>query len=139
MKTLELFWSYLSAELAKLFGKIKESKKEFKSKRSFEDIIIMASIIEKEAKGDADRAMISGILWKRISIGMPLQVDAAPETYKSRGLTKSAISNPGLEAIKSAIYPQKSPYLYYLHDKNGGIHYAKNFSEHQSNEQKYLR
>ncbi|HEY4513321.1 MAG TPA: endolytic transglycosylase MltG [Candidatus Paceibacterota bacterium] len=103
------------------------------------DIIIMASIIEKEAKGDADRAMISGILWKRISIGMPLQVDAAPETYKSRGLTKSAISNPGLEAIKSAIYPQKSPYLYYLHDKNGGIHYAKNFSEHQSNEQKYLR
>jgi len=36
MKTLELFWSYLSAELAKLFGKIKESKKEFKSKRSFD-------------------------------------------------------------------------------------------------------
>ena len=48
------------------------------------DIITMASIIEREAKGDADRGFISGILWKRISLGMALQVDAAPETYKTK-------------------------------------------------------
>ena len=46
----------------------------------------MASIIEREAKGDNDRAIISGILWKRIELGMPLEVDSAPDTYKTKGL-----------------------------------------------------
>lgn len=103
------------------------------------EVIIMASIIEGEAKGGTDRKIISGILWKRISINMPLQVDVAPETYETRGLPGQPIGNPGLEAILAAISPQNSPYLYYLHDKNGGIHYAKNFSEHLANKSKYLR
>ncbi len=102
------------------------------------DIIIMASIIEKESKGDNDREIISGILWKRLAINMPLQVDAAPETYKTRGLVKNPISNPGLEAIRAAIYPQSSPYLYYLHDKDGNIYYARTFTEHRRNILKYL-
>ncbi len=106
--------------------------------RTEKDIITMASVIEREAKGDADRALISGILWRRIAIGMPLQVDAAPETYKSKGLPISPISNPGLEAIRAAISPTKSPYLYYLHDKNGVVHYAKTFVEHIQNKAKYL-
>ena len=103
------------------------------------EIIIMASLIEAEAKGDADRGFISGILWKRLSIGMPLQVDSAPETYKTKGLPKNPIGNPGLRAIMAAIYPQKSPYLYYLHDKNGNIHYARTFAEHVQNKFKYLQ
>lgn len=102
------------------------------------DIIIMASLVEGEAQGDADREFISGILWKRLSLGMPLQVDIAPETYKTKDLPKSPIGNPGLEAIRAALYPQKSAYLYYLHDKEGNIHYAKNFSEHKINKLKYL-
>ena len=102
------------------------------------DIVIMASILEKEAQGDTDRKIISGILWKRISIGMPLQVDAAMETYKTKGLPENPIGNPGLEAIQAAIHPQSSPYLYYLHDKDGNIHYAKNFAEHVKNKLKYL-
>jgi len=102
------------------------------------DIIKMASIIEREAKGDGDRSIISGILWKRISLGVPLQVDAAPETYKVRGLPKNPISNPGLLAIQAAIHPQSSPYLYYLHDKDGNVHFAKTFEEHLKNKQKYL-
>lgn len=104
-----------------------------------EEIVIMASILEREAEGDSDRGIISGILWKRLSIGMPLQVDAALETYKTKGLPKKPISNPGLEAIQAAIKPQSSPYLYYLHDQDGNIHYAKNFSEHLDNKSKYLR
>jgi UPF0755 protein len=103
------------------------------------DIIIMASVIEREAKGDTDRAVIAGILWKRVKIGMPLQVDAAPETYKTKGLPEKPIGNPGLLAIESAISPQNSPYLYYLHDKNGNIHYAKTFTEHEANIKKYLK
>jgi UPF0755 protein len=103
------------------------------------EIIIMASIIEREAKGDNDRGIISGILWNRISKKMPLQVDAALETYKTRGLPQSPICNPGLEAIKASIKPTSSNYLYYLHDKNGLIHYARTFTEHQANIRKYLK
>ena len=108
------------------------------SGKSEKEIITMSSIIEGEAKGDTDRAVISGILWKRIQIGMPLQVDSAPETYKTKGLPASPIGNPGLKAIMAAIHPQASSYLYYLHDKNGNIHYAKSFAEHQANIKKYL-
>ena len=103
------------------------------------DIIIMASIIERESKGDVDRRVISGILWKRIKIGMPLQVDAAPDTYKTKGLPKSPIGNPGILAIQAAIHPTRSPYLYYLHDKNGNIYYAKTFLEHKQNIARYLK
>ncbi|MBU0999069.1 endolytic transglycosylase MltG [Patescibacteria group bacterium] len=102
------------------------------------DIIIMASIIEGEAKGETDRGVISGILWKRISLNMPLQVDVALETYKTKGLPKSPVGNPGMAAILASIHPQNSLYLYYLHDKSGNIHYAKSFSEHQKNILKYL-
>ncbi|MFA6353900.1 MAG: endolytic transglycosylase MltG [Candidatus Paceibacterota bacterium] len=109
------------------------------SGKNEKDIIVMASIIEGEAKGDADRGVIAGILWKRISIGMPLQVDSAPETYEIKGLPNSPIGNPGLLAIESAISPQSSPYFYYLHDKNGLIHYAKTFTEHKANIKKYLK
>jgi UPF0755 protein len=107
--------------------------------KSQKEIIIMASLVEGEAKGDADREIISGILWKRLSIGMPLQVDVARETYTAKGLPKAPIGNPGLEAIKAAIHPKQSLYLYYLHDKEGNIHYAKSFSEHHQNVLKYLK
>jgi len=106
---------------------------------SLSDIIIMASILEKEAGGKNDIAIISGILWKRIQLGMPLQVDAAPNTYKEIGLPDSPIDNPGLLAIKAALHPQESGYLFYLHDKNGNVHYAVDFNEHKSNINKYLK
>jgi UPF0755 protein len=109
------------------------------SGRTEKEIIVIASIIEGEAKGDSDRSIISGILWKRIKIGMPLEVDSAPETYKTKGLPESPIGNPGLKAIMAAINPQSSPYLYYLHDKNGNVHYAETFAEHQANIKKYLK
>ena len=108
------------------------------SVKSEKDIIIMASLIEREAKGDTDRPIISGILWNRISKNMPLQVDAAPETYKTKGLPDAPICSPGLKAIEAAIHPQNSSFLYYLHDKDGVIHYAQNFAEHKQNISKYL-
>jgi len=109
------------------------------SNKTEKEIIIMASIIEREAKGDADRAIISGILWNRISKKMPLQVDAEMWTYKNKGLPENPICNPGIEAIKASIYPVKSSFLYYLHDKDGVIHYAKSFTEHKQNIIKYLK
>lgn len=128
---------------------------------SLHDIITMASLIEKEANGDDDREIISGILWKRIAQGMPLQVDApflfllgkeskeltrtdlaikSPyNTYINKGLPPTPINNPGISAIKAAIHPKDSPYLYYLHDASGQIHYARTYAEHKKNIATYLK
>ncbi len=109
------------------------------SGKSENDVLTMASIVEREAKGDQDRELIAGILWKRLKIGMPLQVDAAPITYREKGLPDKPIANPGILAIQAALEPKSSPYLYYIHDKAGNIHYAKSFDEHRLNIEKYLK
>ncbi len=110
-----------------------------KSNKKLDDIIIMASLVEGEANGDADRALISGILWARLEKNMRLQVDVAPITYKEAGLPEKPISNPGMKSILASIYPEKSPYLFYLHEKSGQIHYAKDFAGHRRNIEKYLK
>jgi UPF0755 protein len=128
---------YLSENFLK---KIKSVQAEIDSSdRTEKEIIIMASLIEREAKGDNDRGIISGILWNRIRSNMPLQIDAVTATYKTKGLPESPICNPGLAAIKAALNPTPSAYFYYLHDKNGLIHYAKTFTEHKKNIAKYLK
>ncbi len=128
--------------------------------RPLKDVVIMASILEEEARTDLTRKMIAGILWKRLSIGMPLQVDAAFQyvngkntydltledlqadspynTYKYKGLPPTAISNPGLAAIEASVTPIQSKYLYYLSDKKGNMHYATTFEEHKRNRELYL-
>ena len=107
--------------------------------KSKNEVITMASILEEEARTPTDWQIISGILWKRIKIGMPLQVDSATSTYASRGLPPNPISNPGLETIIAAVTPTTTPYFYYLSDKNGDIHYAATFAEHVRNKQQYLK
>lgn len=131
------------------------------SKHTVREIVVMASILEKEATTEEDKALVSGILWKRISKGMPLQVDAtfmyllgkksseltgadlkvksAYNTYINKGLPGGPIGNPGIAAIRAAIQPTTSLYLYYLSDKEGVIHYAKTYDEFIANKQKYLR
>jgi UPF0755 protein len=87
--------------------KINPFKKDIEaSNKSLDEIIKMASIIEKEAAGESDASTISGILWKRIDKGMPLQVDASKITYQKVGLPTEPIGNPGLVAIKAAVYPK---------------------------------
>ncbi len=125
------------------------------------DIITMASILEREGRGIDEYKMIAGILYKRISIGMPLQVDATflytlgkgsrdltsndlrtdnpYNTYTRKGLPIGPINNPGLDTIRAALNPTASAYLYYLHDGDGVIHYAKTYPEHIRNKNKYLR
>jgi UPF0755 protein len=123
------------------------------SSRSFEDIVIMASIIEKEAWKQRDRRLISGVLWNRIDISMPLQVDAtflyingkstydltyddlaidSPyNTYKYRGLPPGPICNPSLDSIEAALVPEESPYLFYLADRSGNTYYSLDYEEHK--------
>jgi len=130
-------------------------------------VIILASIIEREARQDEEKPIIAGILLNRQLAGIALQVDAtiqyakgydaakktwwAPvsvsdystvkspyNTYLTPGLPPSPISNPGLASIRAAAEPADTPYLYYLHDSKGKIHYAKTVQEHNANIQKYL-
>ncbi|MEK7147922.1 MAG: endolytic transglycosylase MltG [Patescibacteria group bacterium] len=108
------------------------------SGKSLEDIIIIASLIEGEANNQLDREMVSNVLWKRLKLGMPLQVDVDMKTYEFAGLPEVPINNPGLLSIQAAIHPTTTPYLYYLTGYDGKMHYAKTFNEHKTNIIKYL-
>lgn len=107
--------------------------------KEWSDIVIMASILEEEARTFEDFKIISGILWKRLSIGMALQVDVSPWTYENRGLPVEPISNPGLKALEAALYPTETKYLYYLTGKDGLMYYSTNFEGHKANIVNYLR
>lgn len=109
-----------------------------KSGLTLKEIILMASILEAEVRGLNDKKIVSGILWKRLKIGMALQVDSSPETYKYRGFPSVPLNNPGLESILAALRPTTTSYLYFLTDKSGAVHYAETFEEHKINRAKYL-
>lgn len=104
------------------------------------EILILASLIEKEVPFHNDRLIVSGILRKRLSIGMALQVDAASETYQRQGLPEKPIGNPGLDAIFAAVNPKTSPYLYYLSDpKTKKTIFAEDFEQHKENKSIYIK
>lgn len=103
------------------------------------DQVILASIIEKETKSVEERPIVAGILTNRLKVGMALQVDVAPDTYKERGLPIGPIANPGLISLKAAVSPAKTDFWYYLHDPTGLIHYAKTLDEQNVNIKKYLQ
>lgn len=133
-----------------------------------DEVIVLASIVEKEASGEEDRNVIAGILLKRFKKDWPLQADATiqyalgyqPEertwwkknlssadkktkspynTYLHPGLPPGPICNPGLASINAVIYPRATDYWYYLHDPQGQVHFAKTIEEHEANIAKYLQ
>jgi UPF0755 protein len=131
-----------------------------KSGHSLKEVITMASIVEREAATSTDRRIIAGILWKRMEIKMPLQIDAAfyyllgkgssqltlddlkldspYNTYTQLGLPPTPIANPGLAAIRDTLNPTESKYFYYLSDEHGITHYAETFEDHVENKRKHL-
>lgn len=130
--TIKLFRDNFTRKTSKIVLEIEPSG------RTLEEIIIMASLLEAEAKTKEDREMASDILWKRLKLGMPLQVDAEMSTYEFIGLPENPINNPGLVSIEAAVHPTTTPYLYFLSGKDGKMHYAKTFDEHKKNIIKYL-
>ena len=125
------------------------------------EVITLASIIEREANSPESMKTVSGILQNRLKIGMALQTDASIEyilnkplkdltaqdleidspynTYSHRELPPTPIGNPGLAAIKAVLEPTKSDYLYYITDSEGNFHYAKTFEEHKVNVARWLK
>lgn len=122
---------------------------------TIDQVVIIASMIEKEAKVPDERPIIAGVIYNRLKINMKLQIDATVEyalgkwkeslssndlkvnspynTYKVTGLPAGPISNPGKASIEAALNPDKVDYLFYVLKKNGsGAHvFSRTYAEHQ--------
>jgi len=144
-------------------------KKAAKMGLTDEEVLIFASLVEKEAKYDQDRQKVASIILKRYNNGWPLQVDASIQyalgyqvlektwwkkyltyddleidspynTYKNTKLPPTPICNPGLASIEAVVNADTStPYWYYLSDKSGHMHYARTLEEHERNKEMYLK
>jgi len=141
-------------------AKMEEIKSEISSSPyTLEEIVIMASIVEKEATKES-REDVANILWNRLDIDMALQVDApfvyernkgtfdlsiadleedSPyNTYTNRGLIPTPISNPGIDSILAAANPEPTNYLFFLTGHDGEMYYAETFEGHKENKRLYL-
>ncbi len=134
---------------------------------TLDEVINIASIVEREAKFDEDRELVASVILNRLNIGMKLDIDATIQyalgyipaekswwkkeitledleidspynTYKNPGLPPTPIANPGLKAILAVLEAPKTDYLYYIADKTGKSHFAVSFEEHARNIAKYL-
>lgn len=117
---------------------------------SLREIVTIASMIESEVPQSADRKVVADILYRRLRIGMALQIDASRDyavlmgddrfdTYANPGLPRGPISNPGIDSLEAALTPKSSVYLYYISDpKTKKTIFAKDFEEHKKNIAKYL-
>lgn len=125
------------------------------------EILILASLLEREANNEESKRLVSGIFQNRLAIGMALQADASLEyvldkslseltagdlsldspynTYLYPGLMPTPIGNPGLEAIKAVLEPTPSDYFYYITGNDGVFYYARTYDEHLSNIERHLR
>ncbi|MDO8557457.1 MAG: endolytic transglycosylase MltG [Candidatus Jorgensenbacteria bacterium] len=127
--------------------------------------LTLASYLEREVKSFDDRRIVAGILFNRLKIKMPLQVDATVSyakcsglfinceniqigkgdlasaslynTYQRLGWTPTPIANPGQSSIRAAIDPAATSYLYYLTGKDGTTVFSKTLDGHNENRSKY--
>ena len=127
-------------------------------------LVILASLIQREAANDQEMPTIAGVMWNRLTQNMPLQIDASVQyvlgkegdwwpkitpadyqidspynTYTNKGKPVAPICSPGLAAMNAVVNYQDSDYLYYLHDSQGQIHLAKTYQEQLDNINKYLK
>lgn len=131
-----------------------------RQRRSLYDVIILASIVQQEAINNEEMPLIAGVFANRLARGMLLQSDATVNyvtgkqlrqitlddakipsfynTYLHSGLPPGPICNPGLEAIKAAIYPSATDYLYFLHPLDQPAIFSKTLEEHNKNKIKWL-
>lgn len=144
----------------KLTPEIREDIK--KQGKTIYETITMASLLEKEVKTEEDMKIVSGIFWDRIKNKQALEscatlayvlgvnkpqyttedtkIDSFYNTYQNRGLPPGPISNPGLKAIKAAIYPEYTEYNYFLsRPDTGETVFSKTYEEHNRNKAKYLK
>lgn len=121
-------------------------------------LVNMASLVEREVHIDAERPVVASVFENRLTANMPLQTDpavayasqlrgtwtgtihqselhsdSAYNTYVHTGLPPGPICNPGLAALKAALHPSQTDYLYFVADANGATRFAKSIDEHNKN------
>lgn len=123
-------------------------------------LLTFASLLEKEATAETDRATIASVFYNRIKEGMPLQTDPTVayahgehltrtlfkdleiddlyNTYKYPGLPPGPIAGPGKSSIEAVMDPSDTKYLYFLADKEGINHFAETYEKHLENRAKYI-
>ena len=136
-------------------------KEKFPSGLNWEQIITLASMIEKETGLDSEKALISSVYHNRLKKNMVMNCDATVRyglkkwsedltladlrsddpynSYKHKGLPPTPICSPGLASIKAAIHPAQSDFLFYCAKDDKSHVFAKTYKEHQANVEKYLR
>jgi UPF0755 protein len=119
---------------------------------SIKDVIILASLVEKEALLADDRPVIAGVFLNRLKQGMPLQscatiqyilgypkaelsvedteISSPYNTYQHMGLPPGPIANPGIASINAVLYPKETNFVYFVADKQGAHHFSKTYEEH---------
>lgn len=129
---------------------------EANSGKSIDEIIILSSIIEREAASDDDRGKIASVFVNRLNIGMKLescatvqyilkerksvlsnedtQIDSPYNTYKNSGLPIGPIASPGIKSIQAALYPEQTNYLYFMAARDGKSSvFAETYEQHLEN------
>jgi len=116
------------------------------------EVLTLASIIEKEAKLDEERPIISAVFHNRLKKNMPLQADPTViygvkrmgekitkedlrrdtpyNTYRIRGLPPGPIASPGIKSIMAALYPAQVDYLFFVSRNDGSHFFSREYSEH---------
>lgn len=157
-KSEEIIFKMLNNFDQKLPQDLREEIK--KQGKTIFEVLILASIIEKEVPFEKDKYLVADLFYRRLKNGMPLQADSTINyitgkkqrqaslddlkidnpynTYKYKGLPPGPISNPGLDSILAAIYPQKNDWWYFLSKEDGTTIYSRTFEEHKINKTKYL-
>ncbi len=131
---------------------------EYQNSTKLNDLITLASIVEKEANTTEDRKLVASVFYNRLKLGMKLEsdvtvnyatgksqtlpsdlsIDSPYNTYKVAGLPLGPICNPGLDAILATLNPAQTDYLFFIADKNGVVRLARTLQEHEANIRKYL-
>lgn len=129
--------------------------------RTVPEMVTIASLIEREGKADDERPTIASVIYNRLRLGMPLEIDASIEytfaehhdvitkrdlesdspynTYRHVGLPPTPIANPGKPSLDAAFRPARSDYLYYVAKGDGHHAFAKTLQEHNANVARYLK
>ncbi|WXR61888.1 endolytic transglycosylase MltG [Peptostreptococcaceae bacterium AGR-M142] len=129
-------------------------------KISINELVTMASIVEREAKKDEERPLISAVFYNRLDINMKLQscatvqyllpeikprllnkdleIESPYNTYKYKGLPPGPISCPGEKSINAALYPSDVDYLFFVAKKDGSHTFTKTLRAHNNAKRKNL-
>lgn len=123
------------------------------------EAVTLASLVEREAKREEERALIAGVLLNRLRCGMLLQVDATVQyalgehrerilyrdlevdspynTYRITGLPPGPIAAPGRASLLAVLHPRETDYLYYVAKPDGSHAFARTLEEHSANKRRY--